>query len=126
VFGKYEFGASLTEVTRGVSVHEKRVEVKWAQRLEELGSCQVLFVSRSEQKRYSEVLEALRGRRVLTVGETPEFLGTGGTVSFLNQRESIEFDVNLGEANKAHLKISSQMLALARWVVNPTEAAKSW
>lgn len=78
VFGKYEFGASLTEVTRGVSVHEKRVEVKWAQRLEELGSCQILFVSRSGQNRYRQVLEALRGRRVLTVGETPEFLGTGG------------------------------------------------
>jgi hypothetical protein len=33
--------------------------------------------------------------------------------------------VNLEAANKAHLKISSRLLALARRVVNQTEAAKS-
>jgi hypothetical protein len=31
----------------------------------------------------------------------------------------------LREANRAHLKISSRLLALARHVVNPTEAAKN-
>jgi hypothetical protein len=62
---------------------------------------------------------------MLTVGETPEFLDAEGMVSFSTEDESVRFDVNLGEANKAHLKISSHMLALARRVVNPAEAAKS-
>jgi hypothetical protein len=62
---------------------------------------------------------------VFTVGETPEFLDAGGMVSFASQDEFLRFDVNLGEANKAHLQISSRLLTLARRVVNPAESAKS-
>jgi hypothetical protein len=125
VFGDYPFGTSLAEETRGRTVHERRIEVQWMHTTEQLHACQMLFVSRSEPKRYSQVLQALRGRMMLTVGETPEFLDAEGMVSFSTEDESVRFDVNLGEANKAHLKISSHMLALARRVVNPAEAAKS-
>jgi len=125
VFGDFAFGTSLAEVTRGTSVHERRVEIRWVRKEQELHSCQILFVSRSQQKRYSQVLEAVRGQSVLTVGETTEFLDAGGIVSFAMQQETLQFEVNLGEANKVHLRISSQMLALARRVVLMTEAAKT-
>jgi hypothetical protein len=62
---------------------------------------------------------------VLTVGETPEFLAAGGILSFSSQQGAIQFDVNLEAANKARLKISSRLLALARHIVNDAEAAKS-
>jgi hypothetical protein len=58
-------------------------------------------------------------------GETPEFLDAGGILCFSSQQGAIQFDVNLEAANKAHLKISSRLLALARHVVNQAEAAKS-
>lgn len=125
VFGEFPFGTSLAEVTRGSTVREKRVEIKWIRKTGDLGACQILFVSQSEQKRYSQVLDAVRGKTVLTVGETQEFLDAGGVLSFYSRGEGIQFDVNLGEANKAHLKISSRMLALARRVMNQAEAAKS-
>lgn len=125
VFGDYPFGTSLAEETRGRMVHERRIKVQWMHKTEQLHACQMLFVSRSEQKRYSQVLQTLRGQMMLTVGETPEFLDAGGMVGFSTQDESVRFDVNLGGVNKAHLKISSHMLALARRVVNPVEAAKS-
>lgn len=125
VFGNYAFGTSLAELTRGETVRERPIEIRWMRNLDELRSCQVLFVSGSEQKRYEQVLEAVRGGRVLTVGETPEFLNAGGMVSFVNQKESIRFDVNIAEANRVHLKISSRMLALARRVVNQAARAKS-
>lgn len=125
VLGEFRFGTSLAEVTRGATVHEKRVEIKWVRKGQELHKCQILFVSESERTRYGQVLEALRGERVLTVGETTEFLEAGGVVSFSRRGEAIQFDVNLGEANRAHLKISSRMLALARCVVHAAEAAKS-
>jgi hypothetical protein len=70
-------------------------------------------------------LDVVRGRMVLTVGETPEFLAAGGILSFSSQQGAIQFDVNLEAANKARLKISSRLLALARHIVNDAEAAKS-
>ncbi len=111
--------------TRGTTVHNRPVEIRWIRKPQELSSCQILFVSHSEQKRYSQSLDAVRDHVVLTVGETPEFLDAGGIVSFSTQQGALQFDVNLEAADKAHLKISSRLLALARHVVNRTEAAKS-
>jgi hypothetical protein len=125
VFGEFPFGTSLAEITRGTTVHDRRVEIRWIRKQGELSSCQILFVSRSEQKKYSHSLDAVRGRTVFTVGETPEFLGAGGILSFSSQEGTLGFDVNLEAANKAHLKISSRLLTLARHVVSQTEAAKS-
>jgi hypothetical protein len=125
VFGDFPFGTLLAEKTRGTTAHERRVESRWVHHEQELRSCQILFVSRSDQKRYSQVLEAVRGLSVLTVGETTEFLDAGGIVSFVMLQDTLQFDVNLGEANRVHLRISSQMLALARRVVNKMEAAKT-
>jgi YfiR/HmsC-like len=125
VFGEFPFGTSLAELTRSTTVHDRRIEIRWIRKPQELSSCQILFVSRSERKRYNQALDAVRGRIVLTVGETPEFLDAGGILSFSSQHGPIEFDVNLEAANKTHLKISSRLLALARRVVHQTEAAKS-
>jgi len=125
VLGEYPFGVTLAELTRGTTVHERRIETRWISKEQDLQVCQVLFVSHSEEKRYSKVLEAVNGKTVLTVGETPEFLAAGGIVTFSMQQSTLQFEVNLDEANKAHLKISSRLLALARHVVNRTEAAKS-
>lgn len=125
VFGDFPFGTSLAEKTRGTAIHERRVEIRWIRKEQELKSCQILFVSRSEQKRYGQVLERVRSQGVLTVGETAEFLDAGGIVSFTMQQQALQFDVNLDGANKVHLRISSQMLALARRVVHKTEAAKT-
>jgi hypothetical protein len=125
VFGDFSFGTLLAEKTRGTAIHKRRVEIRWVRKHQELQPCQILFVSRSEQKRYSQVLEAVRGQGVLTVGETAEFLDAGGIVSFTMQQEVLHFDVNLDGASKARLKISSQMLALARRVVNTPETAKT-
>jgi len=125
VFGDFSFGTSLAESTRGEIVQDRRVEVRWVHKPQELSVCQVVFVSRSEKKNYIRALEAVRGRMILTVGETPEFLDAGGVLSFSGQEGSIQFDVNLDAAKKAQLKISSRLLALARRVLNQTESAKS-
>jgi hypothetical protein len=125
VFGEFSFGTSLAEITRGTAVQGRRIEVRWVGKPQELSACQILFISRSERKRYSQALDAVRGRMVLTVGETPEFLDAGGIVSFSSQPGATQFDVNLETANKAHLKISSRLVAFARRVVNQAEAANS-
>jgi hypothetical protein len=125
VYGDFTFGTSLAETTRGANVHARRVEIRWVRREQDLHSCQILFLSRSEQKRYGRILEALRGPAVLTVGETAEFLEAGGIMSFAMQQETLQFDMNLEGANKVHLRISSQLLALAHRIVNKTEAAKT-
>ena len=125
IVGDLSLGFPLSESVRGLTLHEKRAEIRGARTEQEFRSCHILFVSRFERKRYDRVLDSVRGQNVLTIGEAPEFLDAGGVVSFFVQEGTIRFDVNLDAANRAHLKISSRLLALARHVLNRTEAAKS-
>jgi hypothetical protein len=125
IIGDISLGVPLAESVRGITLHEKRAEIRAVRIEQELRSCHILFVSRFERKRYDRVLGSVRGLNVLTIGETPEFLEAGGIVSFSMRGELLQFDVNLEEAIKAHLKISSRLLALAKHVLSQTEAAKS-
>jgi hypothetical protein len=127
VVGDFSFGPSLAEITGSTSLHGRRVEARWMRKGkgEELRACHVLFVSRSEVNQYGRVLEFVRGASILTVGETPDFLTNGGVVSLSLQQGALQFDVNLGAADEAHLKISSRLLALAKHVLNPSKAAQN-
>lgn len=124
VRGDFSFGTSLAELARGKSPHGRPMEVRWVHTDQELRSCQIAFISRSELKRYAKVLQALEGAWVLTVGETDDFLTAGGAISFSSGPEALQFEVNLTATEAAHLKISSRLLALARRVMSRTEAAK--
>jgi hypothetical protein len=125
VFGDFSFGASLAEATRGTSIRGRRLEVRWAHKEQDLRACHILFVSRSEGNRYGRIFKSIQGANVLTVGETPDFLASGGAIDFLIAEDRLQFEVNIGAASDAHLRISSNMLALARHVITRTEAAKS-
>lgn len=124
VFGTFSFGTSLAEMTRDIVVDGKKSEVKWVRKDAELAACQIIFISRSEEKHYAKVLDAARASRALTVGETADFLGAGGMVALLSDGKSLGFEVNLGAMDAARVKMSSRLLALARRVVNHQASAK--
>jgi hypothetical protein len=124
VLGEFSFGINLARAVQGVTPHGRRVEIQLKHKDRELQGCHVLFVSRSEEKRYEKILQAVQGADVLTVGETPDFLKAGGALSFSFERERLQFEVNLLAANSAHLKISSRLLVLAKQVRNNSEAAR--
>lgn len=125
IVGDFPFGTSLAERTSAMAYRGRRIQVVWVHKDSETSSCQILFVSRAEAQRYSKVLEAVRGRSVLTVGETPNFLDCGGAVAFSFQQETLQFEINRDALEEAHLKMSSRLLALARRVVGKTVGAKT-
>lgn len=127
VVGDYSFGTSLAEATRTIAVHGRRIDVRWVRKEPELRACHILFISRSEEKRYASIFKAIQGASVLTVGETPDFLERGGAINFVSEEEKLEFEVSMDAVAAAHLSVSSNMLALAKHVVARTraEAAKS-
>jgi YfiR/HmsC-like len=124
VHGDFSFGTALAELTRGESIKGRRVEVKWVRNEQNLPGCQVLFVSRSASKRYGRVLDAVKESGALTIGEDPEFLKAGGMLNLEAVPRGLTFDVNLDAVVRGHLKLSSQLLSLARHVFRGTELAR--
>jgi YfiR/HmsC-like len=125
VHGDFSFGTSLAELARSEMVGGHRMEVKWVRKEQDLAGCQLLFVSHSAAKRYDKILEAVKNSITLTIGEDPEFFKAGGMLCLQPAQNGVLFDVNLDAVRDGHLKLSSQLLALARHVVHGPDSARS-
>lgn len=90
---------------------------------QEIQLCQVLFVGGAEKKILSAVIADVQGSSVLTVGESEHFVREGGMIGFCLEENRIRFEVNLETAQKARLRISSRLLALAKTVIGGQKGA---
>ena len=118
VIGDDPFGSALDEIVSGKSINGHGVAVrrlKWGQ---DLKACHLLFVSTSERKRVAQLFEAIKGASVLTVGEMAQFNQQGGIINFVMEANKVRFEINVAMADRARLKISSKLLALARTTRN--------
>jgi hypothetical protein len=62
-------------------------------------------------------ISSVSGNGVLVVGETEHFVQEGGIIGFCLEQNKIRFEINLEAAEKAKLKISAKLLALAKTVI---------
>lgn len=118
VLGHDPFGAALDDIVQGEIVNGRPLEVQRYRTVEELGDCHILFIDRSEQSRFGEILAQLDGRSVLTVGDVDGFARRGGMIRFVTVGNKIRLRVNLDAAQAAGLTISSKLL-------RPAEIVKS-
>ncbi len=115
--GDYPFGARLAQEVGGVAVSGRRIQLRWAHKKQELDSCEMVFFSRSEAQRYGKILDGLKGKSVLTVGESLGFLEAGGMVELSFENGRLQMEVNLVAARSANLKLDARLLAMAKRVV---------
>ncbi|HEX9941487.1 MAG TPA: YfiR family protein [Thermoanaerobaculia bacterium] len=116
VLGEDPFGKSLQTVA-GEEVAGRKLTVLAKGTLPDPAICQILFISRSERERLSEILSGVRGRPVLTVSDTKGFLDQGGIINFTLEGTKVRFEINQESAERSGLKISSKLLRLATRVV---------
>jgi hypothetical protein len=115
VLGRGPFGGAL-ESLNGKTVKGKRLVVRQLTGTREIGSVHVLFVSASERDSLDQIVSAARGANVLTVGEMAGFARSGGIINLTTQSNKIRFEINPEAAERAGLRISSQLLRLAKVV----------
>jgi hypothetical protein len=120
VLGDNPFGNYLAETVRGEKVNGRDLVVQQYRRVEDATNCEILFISQSESRHFKDDLAALRGRNILTVGDTDGFAKNGGMVRFVTEQNKIHFRIDLEAAKAANLTISSQLLRLAE-IINPGE-----
>ena len=95
-------------------------EEQWKQKMEALKSCHLLMFCSYDSVRVEaagEIIKALRDSPVLTVGEEDDFLESGGMINFLMEDRKVRFEISAVAAKKGKLKISSQLLRLAKKVI---------
>lgn len=78
--------------------------------------CHVVFVPLTAKGGY--VREA-RGKAVLTVGETDDFLREGGIIRFVTEGTKLRFEINAEQAERVGIHISPSLLRLRHNAGNP-------
>jgi len=116
VLGNDPFGAGLDEVVAGETVGSRRLVVRRFRTIDQVDTCQVLFICSSEATRFEYIHSKLSGRSVLTVGETKDFASRYGIVGFDVQRNRLRLRINVAAADSAKLTISSKLLRQAELV----------
>lgn len=113
VLGKNVFGGELEKAIRDKFISHRPLQFKAFDSVEEVTNCHVLFINASERSHLPQILAALRGRSILTVGESARFIQDGGMVNFVIVNRRMCFQINNQAARQAGLILSSDLLNLA-------------
>lgn len=116
VLGRDPFGGLLDRSVLGHPVGERQTIITRAQHFEDMGSCDILFISSSEAKHEGKIFQLLANKNVLTVGDTDDFAVRGGIIQFVVNDGHVSFLINVDAAARAGLKIRASLLALAKIV----------
>ncbi len=134
IIGKDPFGDAIDIIT-GERVKDKKLVVKWFKSFEDskksdeknkpgvhmeieaIRKCHLLFFCSSEKTSIEEMMKSLKGSHALTVGEMNGFLESGGVINFIIENKKVRFEINTSAAKRARLEIRSQLLRLAKRVI---------
>lgn len=75
--------------------------------------CDVLFIDVDNPRIIAAVLKKAKGKPVLTIGQSPDFLRLGGMINLVESGSRFKLQVNICAARKAGLTISSKLLKLS-------------
>ncbi|MCA1659830.1 MAG: YfiR family protein [Verrucomicrobiaceae bacterium] len=113
IFGEDPFGPLLNEAVQGETFHGRGIRIEYYRNPRDVTRCHLLFVSGSETPRVGDVLAAVAGRSIVTVGETESFLERGGMISLVADRNRIRLLVNPEPLRAAKVDVSSKLLRVA-------------
>lgn len=107
-----QVGEFSRQLIQGRSIHVKQIS-----RPADANGCHVLYLpAETSGTTLSAWFRAAQQAGALTVGDLPGLVEAGGMIGLIPVNGRYHFDVNLGVARQANLRISSQLLKLARTV----------
>lgn len=113
VVGRNPFDSELEDLVRGRKVNGREIVVKVFESGAGAETADLLFIGVGAEPLLDELIEKLRTRAVLTVGESSRFTALGGTITFTVEREKVRFEIDEAAAKRGGVKLSAQLLKLA-------------
>ena len=98
----------------GKTIKGRKLKVITYQEETCLEQSHILFFATQDRELIQQVLDLIKGRSILTIGETEGFTHMGGTINFFKERNRLRFKVNIDAVHRSSLKMSSQLLGSAK------------
>jgi hypothetical protein len=112
ILGDDPFGSALGPLN-GKPIAGKPVDMRRLTEPRDVSGCRIVFVGRPHTENIAGLAAALQSQPVLTVGDYPGFVRSGGMIGFVLDDGRIRFEINPDRIALAGLTVSSQMLKLA-------------
>lgn len=114
IAGDSRMAEVLKRTAAGKSVGTRNVSVRVTDRKDKVAGCSILFIGSQRIGLLREIAREGAEIRVLTVGDGPSFLDSGGAVEFVWSGNKIQFNASLAVIQRSGVKVNSRLLTLAR------------
>lgn len=113
ILGRDPFGDYIDQTIRNERAGTHPIIVRRFNRVSDVDACHILFISTKNEAEMNAILSTLKGKSILTVGDSEDFMKEGGMIGFYTEGKKLRFMVNPGRADAERLRISSKLLRVA-------------
>ena len=122
--GDGPMGETLQKVLDGKTSESRHIRVLQFPSDGQLQQCSILYIAQSSPNKIRAIVNKVRNKGVLTVGDSDSFARNGGMVGLVRAGEQVQIQVNLEATQESQLKISSRLLNLST-IVQPVPAVRN-
>ncbi|MBS0423433.1 MAG: YfiR family protein [Proteobacteria bacterium] len=112
IYGDDPFGEHLQHL-RGKKTNEQEIVIRHTKTIEDLATCQIVFISHSMVDNLNAILNQLNDKPILTVSDSPNASLQGVAINMSIKEGKVTFEANIASAKRNGLKLSSQLLRFA-------------
>jgi hypothetical protein len=113
VLGKDSVAGALEGGLTGRAIDGHPIVIARYESAKEATNCHVLFISDTERRNLDTIMPILSGRPILTVSDSQGFV-EWGVIELVRADKNFNFRINLETAQRAGLRLSSQLIRLDR------------
>jgi hypothetical protein len=115
VVGDSPISPYLERIARDRRIKDRHAEVRHLRPGQDPGACHMLLIGADERQRLHVLLARIANRPVLTVSDAEGFGKEGVLINFyISDDDRVRFEISSNEVKRSPLKISAQLLRLAR------------
>lgn len=92
---------------------DKKFTVKKFNSVEEITGCHIIYVGKSKAKAFDDINSKITGYPTLSITDAPGLGAKGSAINFKTVNNKLAFELNQKTIDKANLKVSSQLSAMA-------------
>jgi hypothetical protein len=118
VIGDSPLTSYLERMARDRRIKDRRIDLRRIKAPADGAACHLLVIGGNERPRLRQILTYVTGRPVLTVGDADGFAREGVLINFVvDEAGRVRFEICATELKRSGLKISVQLLRMARVVM---------
>lgn len=119
ILGDDPFGDELESFLMHYKINGRGLRVRRKQNASDLWGCQVIYISKSEQSKLTDILDYFRRYPTLTIGDNLKgFIEQCGIINFVTvDNKPYRFELNIEAAQKSNLGLNAGLLKMAKRIV---------